>query len=589
MEPVLAATERRAERRAWTAIAAICLSAYVLRFAFILQLHGTPFFGALAGEALFFDHWARAIGSGQWLGLSSVYPAPPFAMYYLGAIYTLAGHDLAVVRLLGCVVDAANCLLIFLIGSRLFGRRAGLASAALWAIYVPALFFEAVMPGTAAIILLLLCGLLALIAGAPRGRGLVAWFGAGLCLALASLGRPHLLIMAPVFAGWIASRAGWRRGWPKRLALGLVPLLLGLAVVLALPPLRNLAVTGQAEFSANLGPGFYVGNYPDDPARVVARIRGSVGGADIEEYTAYASVLAGRPLNAREANAFWIRRTLDHITSEPVAFARTLGGKLANAVADYELAEDWEFRFLAERYSLLRLPLARFGVALGLGVAGLLAALLGGRALRGAGWLLSALCAGYGAAVLLLLYQARYRAIIVPVLAIAAGCLVPFVTSALKGRRFGRVVALALLCCLLAGQSMSWPNPAGRARAFASCLVLEGVLLEQRGDIPGAIASYERSIAMSAHSPRPFAYIGDLLLRQGDAAAALGWYRRGEAVDALSAHEYCNMARALELLGAHEDAVAAARRAAAIDPVGDEPRQLLDALKIGGGAGSGTD
>jgi len=585
MEPVPADKERRA----WSAVAVICLAAYALRFAFVLQLKGTPFFNALAGEALFFDHWARAIASGQWLGLSSIYPAPPLVMYYLGAIYSLAGQNLAVVRLLGCVLEAANCLLIFVIGSRLFGRRAGLASAALWAVYVPALFFEAVMPGTAAIILLLLGGLLALIAGAPRGRGLLAWFCAGLCLALASLGRPHLLIMAPAFAGWIASRVGWRRGWPKRLAAALVPLFLGLAIVLALPFFRNLAVTGQAEFSANLGPGFYVGNYPDDPAGVVARIRGSVGGADIEEYTAYAGVLAGRPLDAREANAFWIGRTLDHIKREPAAFARTLGSKLVNAAAGYELAEDWDYRFLAERYSLLRLPLARFGLVFGLGITGLLAALLGGRAARGAGWLLSALCAGYGAAVLLLLYQARYRVIIVPVLAIAAGCLVPFVASALKGRRFGRVVALALLCGIVVGQSMSWPNPAGKTRAFASCLVLEGVLLEQRGDIPGAIKSYERSIEMSSHSPRPFAYIGDLLLRQGDAAAALYWYRRGEAVGALSAHEYCNMARALDLLGAHEDAVAAARRAAAIDPVGDEPRQLLDALKIGGGAGSGTD
>jgi len=571
------------ERPWWLWALALFVAAYGLRFIFLLQLYGTPFFGALAGEAQFLQHWARVIASGQWLGLERIYPAPPLVMYYLGVLHAAFGPGMAAVRIAGCLLDAVNCLLLYLVGGRLFGRPAGLLAGTLWAVYLPALYYEAVMPGTAATVTLLLGALYFLVTAGGHGRSPVAWPAAGACLALASLGRPHLISLAPVFVLWAACaayRAARGRPWIGRAAVTAGLLALGLAAVLALPCLRNLVVAGDPALSVNYGLGFYVGNYPDDPAAVIPRIRGSVDAGDIDEYTAFAGLLAGRPLTPREAGRFWFQRTVDHIVARPREFLDRLGGRAADYLAAYELPDDWDYRYLAQRFSVLRLPALRFGLLSALGTAGLAAvASSPDRRVRPGGRLLGAGCLIYSGAVLLMFYVSRYRLFLAPFLALSAGALAPEAARSWRGGNRLRPALLAALCCLVLAQSVARPNPTDQDRVFATCLLLEGVLQEQHGDPEAAIDRYRQSIALHGDNPRPYVYIGDLLLWRGDPRGALQWYRRGESVGPLSAHEYCNLARALSRLGRDRDALTAARGALALDPAGDEPRSLLAALE----------
>ncbi|MEW6048538.1 MAG: glycosyltransferase family 39 protein [Bacillota bacterium] len=573
--------ERRVATASGTsgALFVLFLVAYAFRFALVLQLSGTPFFGALAGEALFLEHWARAIAAGNWLGLERAYPAPPFTMYYLAAIYALFGRNMVAVRIVGCLIDAFNCVLLYAVGKKMFGHLPGLASAALWAVYLPALFYEAVMPGTSALVALLLCALNALISAASDERRLRAWFFAGACLALAALGRPHLVAILPVSGLW--SLYSLRRRRPRLRAAAAVALLgAGFLVVAVLPCARNLVITGEPGFSVNYGPGFYVGNYPDDPAGIIPRVRGSLVGGDVEEYTAFASALAGRALTPREASAFWFRRTLDHIRSQPRAFLERLAQKARDYVGNYEIPDDWDYRYLADRFSVLRMPAARFGLVLALGVGGTLAALSApGPDVRRTGWLLAGLSATYTGAVLSMFYVSRYRHFVAPILVLGAGYLATALPAAWRDRRLARLAGLSLLSVLVFLQGLVRPNPLDHDRAFASCLVLEGVLREQHGDFEGALSCYKRSAEMSGHSPRPFVYVADLLLSRGDPRGAIEWYYRAQAAGPLSAHELCNMARSLAMVGRQEEAVEVAHRAAALDPTKDEPQRLLAELE----------
>jgi len=65
--------------------------------------------------------------------------------YFLAAIYALFGHELAAVRVIQGVVGAATVGLVSLVGSLTFGRRPGLVSALLTAIYLPLVYYAGLL------------------------------------------------------------------------------------------------------------------------------------------------------------------------------------------------------------------------------------------------------------------------------------------------------------------------------------------------------------------------------------------------------------------------------------------------------------
>src|SRR5262249_36942507 len=64
--------------------------------------------------------------------------------YFLAVLYALFGHDLAAARVIQGVVGTATVGLVYLVGSLAFGRRAGLTSALMTAIYL-AMVYSAVL------------------------------------------------------------------------------------------------------------------------------------------------------------------------------------------------------------------------------------------------------------------------------------------------------------------------------------------------------------------------------------------------------------------------------------------------------------
>lgn len=163
---------------------------------------------------------------------------PPAYEAFLGAIFRLAGPQLAAARWAQVVLSTLTIAFVYGIAARAGGRRAGRIAAFLCAVH-PSLVAYSHYLYSETLFIAFLTGAVWLCFRSwqpPRRAGLA---GAGVLFGLAALTRSTALYFLPVWLGWVA----WRRGRPE---LSRVALLSLVAVAVVLPwTLRNAVVFGE--------------------------------------------------------------------------------------------------------------------------------------------------------------------------------------------------------------------------------------------------------------------------------------------------------------------------------------------------------
>jgi 4-amino-4-deoxy-L-arabinose transferase-like glycosyltransferase len=118
-------------------LGAILLFALVLRLAWIAYAHPNPNDGRF-DDTLFYDHAAQSLAAGKgFLGFFNAQTAgwPPGYPLLLAGIYKAFGQGFLLPRLLNVFAGVATCGLVYVVGARVFDRRAGLVGAFLLAIF----------------------------------------------------------------------------------------------------------------------------------------------------------------------------------------------------------------------------------------------------------------------------------------------------------------------------------------------------------------------------------------------------------------------------------------------------------------------
>jgi len=238
-----------------------------LVLAYVLGDHAEPVSGAT--DQVSYDILAQRVVAGRGFSFPTAwYPFTeadkPTAHWsylytlYLAGIYKVVGHHPLVARVVQALLSGLGVCLTFVIGRRLFGRRAGGAAAVLHATYGYLIFFNvALMTQTFYIV-----ALLAVVALALRMRETCVpgdWALLGLLLGVGTLFRQTLLLFAPVLVAWLAwgrkGRVGWRG---PAIALTVV------AVMIAPWTVRNYRVFGEfLLLNSNGGFFFYSSNHPN--------------------------------------------------------------------------------------------------------------------------------------------------------------------------------------------------------------------------------------------------------------------------------------------------------------------------------------
>jgi 4-amino-4-deoxy-L-arabinose transferase-like glycosyltransferase len=188
---------------------------------------------------------------------------PPLYPFVLSIVYRVAGTtDPVAARVFQAGLSLVNLLLVYLLGRRLFGERAGLGGAAIFAFYPSFLFYNnhLLTEGLFTFLLTVTAYLLAVYLDSRRALILAL---AGASLGLTVLTREILLPMVAVMALLAGHVTRWR---PRPWAAHVAALAVAFLVVVTPWAVRNTRLQETFTLVAtNGGIVFYEGNYEHTP------------------------------------------------------------------------------------------------------------------------------------------------------------------------------------------------------------------------------------------------------------------------------------------------------------------------------------
>lgn len=245
-------------------VVVLCV-AFALRLALVVALHGQPLYvwderdyDTLAVNLV--RHGQFAFEPGQLTSLR-----PPLYPVFLAAVYEAFGERChSVVRVLQAVLGAATAGIVFLIGRRLYGERAGIVAAAICAAYPSLIMMSGLILTETLFTLLLCCCCLMMQEYLIAGR---AWQAAslGCLLALGALTRSILWLFPPLLVLFFVVCGCPRVTIPRRLAHACLAVTV-MVLVIAPWAIRNTRL--QKTFTAvdvMGGRNLMMGNYEFTP------------------------------------------------------------------------------------------------------------------------------------------------------------------------------------------------------------------------------------------------------------------------------------------------------------------------------------
>lgn len=468
------------------AVAGVFAAALVSRLVLLSQLHGHPLLQptGVLDDAEYLRLAARAAG-GDWALGPGAYYVSPLYIYFLAAVFRVAGVAMLPAQIAQAVLGAAAAALVTVCGRRLFGARAGLAAGLLAAGTGVCAFGEVLILQSALDPFLAALALERLSAALARPAP-ARFAAAGVAFGLLGLNRPNALAAAVVVALAVLAADRSRRGLSHAAVLAA-----GLALALAPAAVRNRAVTGEwILVSSHGGLNFLIGNHEGAtggyavPAGVAPTIAGQA--ADTRRV---AEAAAGRPLGDAEVSSHFYREGLRFVRAHPGDAAALFLRKLVLTFSSVELPLNYSYAYWSrDEPTILR------GLAVGawllvpLGLAGLAAA---PRVPRRALAVWASFVPAYALAVALFFVAWRYRLPLLVALAVPAGAAVDWLIRAATTRDAAGWRPLAALAAAGAVAAF-WPLAADDGLADERTERLVHLIVEGRG--PEARALLERTL-----------------------------------------------------------------------------------------------
>jgi len=533
----------------WRWFAAIVIAALVIRSIHLLQVQDRLFFNYFS-DFQFFSAWARDILQGR--PDPPVYFFGPLYPYLLALLWGLFGQSQAVVLWFQVLLGSLSCGLVYILGCRVFDRQVGLLAGFLAVFYAVEIFYEGVLL-MATVLSFLHLFLLVSIERAVRRKKWYHWAIPGILVGLSAIGRANILAFVPflvVGIFFVAVRSRNRRRGRLWAAMAFI---VGLLLAMAPVTLHNLFIGHEPVLvSSNLGMNFFIGNNPyargDYQKPKGLKMPEDITGSQVAE------LLTGRSLNASGVSRFWLRRGLDFIRTQPGAFLRLTGKKMALFWNAYEVPQVENFRFFRSFAPVLRWPLLNFAI---LGPLGLLGLVIGLRRWRSLYFLLSYLLS-ITVSTVLFFVLGRLRLQICSVLMIFAAFALVWLWQTIRSKRLIRIAAAVGLLVLLAFL-VNRPQPADRlaqdqARAH---IVLGKYFWQVQHDPRRAAKEFERAFTVDPRLSETYLYLAVLELEKGDDDEAVRLWQKALQVDPMVSAAHMNIGHQHARRGDWEKAIAA--------------------------------
>jgi 4-amino-4-deoxy-L-arabinose transferase-like glycosyltransferase len=327
-------------------IVAVFVGALIVRILFNVLVVGMDKPGfALFPDGEEYDAIARSLAAGTGFEVAHAPNTfrPPGYPFFLAAIYVLVGHSYPAVKIVQSAVGALTCVMVWLIGERLFSKRVGVIASSIAAVYPFLVVYTGFLLSETVFVFLSSVFLYALVRLREEDN---AWWTAfaGFILGLMNLTRPMALLLPALLLVW-----AWIEFGDKRKAVVIVGIIAGMMLLPMTPwAVRNYMVTNSFILVAGHNwAGLYAGNNPAilrDPEA----IGGSIQPERLEDY--------------RAAYLSFLSHSLRH---EPLELLRLEGHKLKRFWSVFPKTSERDRIISAFSYGLL-LPLFIVGMFLSL-------------------------------------------------------------------------------------------------------------------------------------------------------------------------------------------------------------------------------
>jgi 4-amino-4-deoxy-L-arabinose transferase-like glycosyltransferase len=449
--------------------------------------------------------WARCFASGEWPSpfdalRGEPYFRAPLYSYFVAGLLLLFQGDTLLVRGFQMLLGAISCALAYALATRCFGRRTGVVTGMLCAVYWVLIYFDGEFLLPVLLVFLLLSAFNLVHAAITRRNAWLAGAG-GLTFGLYAITRPNILLFLPLLVVWT-----WLLGrrWPRRLAWAfLAAMVCGASLPPAVVTLRNRIVGHDWVLIASQGGmNFFIGNNPESNGMqaIVPGTRSTWWGG-YEDVVSIAEEARGRRLRPSEVSSYWYGRGFAYIREHPGEWLRLLGQKVLAWIGDVEVPNNEAYGVRRREYRALSIPLG-FGVLFAGFLVSLPSQLRMARRARGGGdpeeaargalvVLMLQFLLAYTLSFLAFFVTGRYRVALVPILAMGAAMTGVQVFDAFRRREILRgaasVVAVALLALLLHADVLE-------VRASAESFAAYNRAVEQLdlGKLDEGIATLER-------------------------------------------------------------------------------------------------
>jgi len=453
----------------------ILATSLALQACFVLSMRGHALFEPLLPgyDMTDFHEWAKRIASGQLTDGRAFYQAPLYP-YLLGALYAVAGPDVLIAKLVQAVIGTLSVGLVYLLGCRLFDRKAALLAAGLMSLTPIFPFYELFLLRATLITFLNLALLLTLVCFNPHRP--LAWAAAsGAVLGIAALGRANILVMLPVGMVLI-----WRllQGRHTLIRFRAAAVFVVFTLVAISPAcMHNILIGKQwALVSTNMKKNWAVGNSYD-----------STGG-------------------------FWYpQEGIIPVTSG--AFWRLQAKKLAKLASDYEEPNNVNFYYFRRDNPLLKLLPLSWGYFLAFGLAGIVLSWGRRRQLFPLYWYLLL----YGASLVAFFVTSRFRLPLWPVLILFSSAAICRAFERLANKECLRGAAALLIPSLLAFVLIAKNDRRIQPQYFDNMLLIH----KQRGDNQGAITELSEKLELYPNHPQSLWELAYYLQKEGRKEEAL--------------------------------------------------------------------
>ena len=201
-------------------VAVVFVIALVLRLIYVTRIMSDANYLDAGADGRVYDQlaWSIATGAGVPDWFSTRFPLLLLGyVYFVAAVYTIAGHSYVAVTAVQALLGATACVLLYDLARGLFGRTVARVAAAFASVSFPLLFAAATIGHQALdVFLTVFIAWLAMRLVAMKGSAW-RWTGLGVTVGFAFAVRETNIFLAVCVGAWIAfaNQDGWRRAAPQ--------------------------------------------------------------------------------------------------------------------------------------------------------------------------------------------------------------------------------------------------------------------------------------------------------------------------------------------------------------------------------------